>query len=146
MFPNGYRGPSEQRRSHAAMLSRDCDMKIVDEAAPVWVLFEDDMNKANQSCMVFRENCQTGPRFGETLGPDGLPIGEHIAVEERIGVRPAIVSTPAVCVQPGNDGGIVTTGAPKSHTGRSHPGHKADGIHYTATRPQKNPPRSRSQR
>ena len=92
--------PREQLRADAAPLAGTGDVDVVEQRAPRRVLVENDVSEADQAAALLGEDRQRrGIAARQPLAPFGQPIGDDVAVQERVGVGAAVVAPPAVGVQ-----------------------------------------------
>jgi hypothetical protein len=83
------------------------DVQVVDQAAPVRVFVQDDVHEAGEAPVVLGQDGHAMRRCGQPGRPDRLPVGVHVAVDEGVGERPAVMAAPAGGVQGGHLLGVV---------------------------------------
>jgi hypothetical protein len=88
-------------------------MQVVDEAAPPRIVVERNMHEPHDTATFLGEDRLTPRRRHESRCPHSHPIRDHVTVEERVGVRTAVMPTPTVGMQPSHLLGVLDPGRAK---------------------------------
>jgi thioredoxin reductase (NADPH) len=128
------RGPGGQRHQPGAdpcPLPPVGDVQVVQQAAPAGIIAEDHVREASQRAVGLGDD--RARRRVRGCQPPG-PLRQHelikAAIKERVGQRPPVMPPPAVAMQPGDGGRVLSHGFPEDvrlprrarRGGRARPG------------------------
>jgi hypothetical protein len=88
-------------------------VQVVEQSPPRRIVVEDRVGEADNGIVTVGDDralTRLLPR--EPIGPHRQPVGDHVAVEEGVGVRAPVVASPALGVQLSN--GVDVSGRRRS--------------------------------
>jgi hypothetical protein len=104
---NGGGRQRQELRADATALVVASDVQIVKQRSPLRIVLEHGVGERDQLAAILREEGMAARiGRGQPMTPRLHTIGNNVAVEKLIRVRPAIVATPAVGVKPSHRLGV----------------------------------------